>query len=165
MEDPQTKLQSLSDQLASLQSELQSHVAALQTLQSQQSENTAVQREFSGASANTAGRGNGGGGTGKEVKKGTGTGTGTVTSAGAQVGHGQGKGQIYKLVGPVLLKQDRDEAQTAVDRRLEYIAKNIGEVEGKIAEVQKKIEQRRTELVVLQQQQQGGPQGKMKGQR
>lgn len=30
--------------------------------------------------------------------------------------------QIYKLVGPVLLKQDQVEAKANVDKRLEYIA-------------------------------------------
>lgn len=32
---------------------------------------------------------------------------------------------IYKLVGPVLLKQDKSEASLAVDRRLEFIDKEM----------------------------------------
>jgi len=32
---------------------------------------------------------------------------------------------IYKLVGPVLLKQDATEAQSTVDGRLEYIEKEM----------------------------------------
>lgn len=32
---------------------------------------------------------------------------------------------IYKLVGPVLLKQDRSEAVMAVDQRLEFIDKEM----------------------------------------
>jgi chaperonin cofactor prefoldin len=32
---------------------------------------------------------------------------------------------IYKLVGPVLMKQDRKDATMAVDGRLEYISKEM----------------------------------------
>ena len=32
---------------------------------------------------------------------------------------------IYKLVGPVLLKQDTSEARSTVDGRLEYIEKEM----------------------------------------
>ena len=33
--------------------------------------------------------------------------------------------KIYKLVGPVLLKQDTAEAKSTVDSRLEYIEKEM----------------------------------------
>ncbi|TGO88785.1 hypothetical protein BPOR_0142g00180 [Botrytis porri] len=45
---------------------------------------------------------------------------------------------IYKLVGPVLLKQDKTEAVMAVDGRLEFIEKEIKRVEQAIKDVQDK---------------------------
>lgn len=32
---------------------------------------------------------------------------------------------VYKLVGPVLVKQDLEEARQTVDKRLEYITKEV----------------------------------------
>ncbi len=58
---------------------------------------------------------------------------------------------IYKLVGPVLLKQDRDDAKRTVDGRLEFIGKEIKRVEGSIKELQEKSEKMRGELAALQQ--------------
>ncbi|KAF7505523.1 hypothetical protein GJ744_000685 [Endocarpon pusillum] len=71
---------------------------------------------------------------------------------------------IYKLVGPVLLKQDRDDAKRTVDGRLEFIGKEIRRVEGTIKELQEKSEKMRGELAALQQkvqmeQQSGAGQG------
>lgn len=45
---------------------------------------------------------------------------------------------IYKLVGPVLLKQDKAEAILAVDARLEFIKNEIKRVEEKIKEIRSK---------------------------
>lgn len=72
---------------------------------------------------------------------------------------------IYKLIGPVLLKQDRDDARRTVDGRLEFIEKEIKRVEGTIKELQGRGEKMRAELGVLQQkvqmeQQQQGVAGK-----
>jgi prefoldin beta subunit len=36
-----------------------------------------------------------------------------------------GNAKIYKLVGPVLLKQDKNEAVMSVDARLEFIEKEM----------------------------------------
>ncbi|ERF74115.1 hypothetical protein EPUS_06384 [Endocarpon pusillum Z07020] len=58
---------------------------------------------------------------------------------------------IYKLVGPVLLKQDRDDAKRTVDGRLEFIGKEIKRVEATIKELQEKGEKMRGELAALQQ--------------
>jgi prefoldin beta subunit len=67
---------------------------------------------------------------------------------------------IYKLVGPVLLKQDKDDAKRTVDGRLDYIEKEIKRVEGTIKESQERSEKMRGELGTLQQklqmEQQGG---------
>ncbi|KAI9875862.1 MAG: hypothetical protein M1830_007887 [Pleopsidium flavum] len=68
---------------------------------------------------------------------------------------------IYKLVGPVLLKQDKSEAVMAVDGRLEFIEKEIKRVEKQIGEIQEKSESKKMEVYQLQnsiQQQQQQPQ-------
>ncbi|KAI9838481.1 MAG: hypothetical protein M1838_004564 [Thelocarpon superellum] len=57
---------------------------------------------------------------------------------------------IYKLVGPVLLKQDRSEAVLSVDARLDFINKEIKRIETQIAEVQGKSEQKKMEVYRLQ---------------
>jgi prefoldin beta subunit len=76
-------------------------IPARQKLDSQHSENTAVQKEFSTLSPTS---------------------------------------QIYKAVGPVLLKQDQAEAKATVDGRIEYIEKEISRIEGQIEGVQKKMD-------------------------
>ncbi|TQS38822.1 hypothetical protein Golomagni_00663 [Golovinomyces magnicellulatus] len=45
---------------------------------------------------------------------------------------------IYKLCGPVLLRQDRTEAVLAVDARIEFINNEIKRVEKQIEDVQSK---------------------------
>ncbi|KAL1986414.1 hypothetical protein VTN96DRAFT_6493 [Rasamsonia emersonii] len=57
---------------------------------------------------------------------------------------------IYKLVGPVLLKQDKTEAVMAVDGRLEFIEKEIKRIESQISEIQSKSEKKRAEIVQFQ---------------
>ncbi|KAH7043781.1 Prefoldin [Macrophomina phaseolina] len=57
---------------------------------------------------------------------------------------------IYKLVGPVLLKQDKSEAVLAVSGRLEFIEKEIKRIEGQINEVQERSEKKKIEIITLQ---------------
>ncbi|PKS04940.1 hypothetical protein jhhlp_008306 [Lomentospora prolificans] len=57
---------------------------------------------------------------------------------------------IYKLVGPVLLKQEKFEAEGTVKGRLEFIGKEIDRAEDNIKDIQKKIESKRAELIQLQ---------------
>ncbi|TEY84215.1 hypothetical protein BOTCAL_0019g00400 [Botryotinia calthae] len=57
---------------------------------------------------------------------------------------------IYKLVGPVLLKQDKTEAVMAVDGRLEFIEKEIKRVEQAIKDVQDKSDGLKMEIIKLQ---------------
>lgn len=64
--------------------------------------------------------------------------------------------KIYRLTGPVLLKQDTTEAKSTVDSRLEYIEKEIQRVEGKIKALQQQCEGKRTEIMRLQSQAQQG---------
>ncbi|KAJ5130600.1 Prefoldin, partial [Penicillium bovifimosum] len=59
---------------------------------------------------------------------------------------------IYKLVGPVLLKQDKTEATMAVNGRLEFIEKEIKRIESEIDATQEKSEKMRSELIQLQSQ-------------
>ncbi|RMX81792.1 hypothetical protein D0868_15928 [Hortaea werneckii] len=53
---------------------------------------------------------------------------------------------IYKLVGPVLLKQDSTEAKSTVEGRLEYIDKEIKRIEGSIKDMQEKTEGKKMEI-------------------
>ncbi|KAK8054902.1 hypothetical protein PG993_000129 [Apiospora rasikravindrae] len=57
---------------------------------------------------------------------------------------------IYKLVGPVLLKQDKVEAEGTVKGRLEFIGKEVERTEQQIKEVQEKIEKKKTEIIQIQ---------------
>ncbi|KUL86551.1 hypothetical protein ZTR_04261 [Talaromyces verruculosus] len=59
---------------------------------------------------------------------------------------------IYKLIGPVLLKQEKSEAVMAVDGRLEFIEKEIKRIEGQIQEINNKSDKKRTESQIQQQQ-------------
>ncbi|XP_035525748.1 prefoldin subunit 6 [Morone saxatilis] len=58
---------------------------------------------------------------------------------------------VYKLIGPVLVKQDLDEAKATVTKRLEYINGEIQRYEALLKEMEKKSEQHREVLSSLQQ--------------
>lgn len=76
--------------------------------------------------------------------------------------------QIYKLVGPVLLKQDKVEAESTVKGRLDFITKEMcvhqphdqivsisltvhsERHEGQIKEVQGKLEKKKGDIIQLQ---------------
>ncbi|KAF4211634.1 hypothetical protein CNMCM5878_002330 [Aspergillus fumigatiaffinis] len=58
--------------------------------------------------------------------------------------------KLYKIVGPVLLKQDKNEAVMAVNGRLEFIEKEIKRIEGQIKEAQEMAEKKRAEIVQFQ---------------
>lgn len=70
---------------------------------------------------------------------------------------------IYRLVGPVLLKQDKVDANSTVDGRLDFIEKEIARTEGRIKDIQQGSEQKRTELLQLQQKMQMAAQGQANG--
>lgn len=67
------------------------------------------------------------------------------------------------MVGPVLLKQEKSEALTAVNGRLEFIAKSIKDTEDRIKELQETSEKKRLELMQLQQKMQSAAQGQVAG--
>ncbi|KAJ1506495.1 hypothetical protein HMI55_001155 [Coelomomyces lativittatus] len=58
--------------------------------------------------------------------------------------------QVFKLVGPVLLKQEVNESKTNVKKRLEYIRKEIERAEKLIKEAGDKLEKKKIELIELQ---------------
>lgn len=70
---------------------------------------------------------------------------------------------IYKLVGPVLLKQDRNEAVNAVSGRLDYIGKEITRTESRIKELQAGSNKMQLETVQLQQKIQTAAQAQSSG--
>ncbi|CAI2182039.1 6445_t:CDS:2 [Funneliformis geosporum] len=57
---------------------------------------------------------------------------------------------IYKLIGPVLIKQDKIEATSNVDKRLDYIRSEIKRVETQLADLSEKSEKKKFEVVDLQ---------------
>ncbi|KAJ9479833.1 Prefoldin subunit 6 [Pseudozyma hubeiensis] len=58
--------------------------------------------------------------------------------------------QVYKLIGPVLVKQDQVEAKTNVDKRIEFIKGEIERVESQIKDLTEKTEKKKVEIVALQ---------------
>ncbi|XP_066575209.1 prefoldin subunit 6 [Amia ocellicauda] len=58
---------------------------------------------------------------------------------------------VYKLIGPVLVKQDLDEAKATVGKRLEYITGEIQRHETLLKEMELQSEQHRELLSSLQQ--------------
>ncbi|XP_008417922.1 PREDICTED: prefoldin subunit 6 [Poecilia mexicana] len=58
---------------------------------------------------------------------------------------------VFKLIGPVLVKQDLDEAKATVAKRLEYINGEIQRYETLLKDYHKKSEQQREVLTSLQQ--------------
>ncbi|KAI0179645.1 Prefoldin beta-like protein [Hypoxylon sp. FL1284] len=57
---------------------------------------------------------------------------------------------IYKMVGPVLLKQDKVEAESTVKGRLEFIGKERARTEDQIKETQDKLEKKKGEIIQAQ---------------
>ncbi|GAA5975471.1 hypothetical protein JCM10908_005171 [Rhodotorula pacifica] len=58
--------------------------------------------------------------------------------------------KVYKLVGPVLMKQEQSEAKHNVDKRLEWINDEIKRAETKLKDVGGKLEAKKDEIVNLQ---------------
>ncbi|KAG9192173.1 hypothetical protein G6011_10907 [Alternaria panax] len=57
---------------------------------------------------------------------------------------------IYKQIGPVLLKQDKTEAVMSVNGRLEFIDKQIKDIEKQIQGIQDKSEKIKGEIIQIQ---------------
>ncbi|PUU83557.1 Prefoldin [Tuber borchii] len=58
--------------------------------------------------------------------------------------------KIYKLIGPVLVKQDKSEAVMNVDKRLEFINSEIVRIEKQISDIQGKQERKKMEIIQVQ---------------
>lgn len=67
---------------------------------------------------------------------------------------------IYKLIGPALLKQDRVEAESTVDGRLNFINQDITRQEDKIKDLQEKLERVKGDIIRIQTTAQSAAQGK-----
>lgn len=59
--------------------------------------------------------------------------------------------QVYKLIGPVLVKQDLEEARQNVTKRMEYISKELKRVDDVISTLDKSQESHTKILSKLQQ--------------
>lgn len=66
---------------------------------------------------------------------------------------------VYKLVGPVLVKQDLQEARANVDKRIEYIKEELARVDAQTKESEKKMEAQRGVVMQMQQKAQAARQG------
>ncbi|KAL7409354.1 Prefoldin beta-like protein [Mrakia frigida] len=66
---------------------------------------------------------------------------------------------VYKLIGPGLVKQDQEEAKTNVDKRLEFINKEILRLEDSLKDLSSRSEKKKLEIVALQGQYQAQQQG------
>ncbi|KAH8904625.1 Prefoldin beta-like protein [Coniochaeta sp. PMI_546] len=64
---------------------------------------------------------------------------------------------IYKLIGPVLLKQEKAEAESTVNGRLEFIGKEISRLEKQIQDTQVSLERKKAEIIQIQAAAQAGP--------
>ncbi|PWZ00873.1 Prefoldin beta-like protein [Testicularia cyperi] len=58
--------------------------------------------------------------------------------------------QIYKLIGPVLVKQDQPEAKSNVDKRIDFIQREIERVESQLKDLSEKSEKKKIEIMTLQ---------------
>ncbi|KAI6381754.1 hypothetical protein MCOR25_000988 [Pyricularia grisea] len=57
---------------------------------------------------------------------------------------------IYKLTGPVLLKQDKVEADSTVKGRIEFIKNEVERLEKQISDGQDKMEKKKGEIIQVQ---------------
>ncbi|THH15094.1 hypothetical protein EW146_g5337 [Bondarzewia mesenterica] len=57
---------------------------------------------------------------------------------------------VYKLVGPVLVKQDQTEAKGNVDKRLDFIRGETKRMEARLQTIGDKSEKKKLELVEIQ---------------
>ncbi|TFK30769.1 Prefoldin beta-like protein [Coprinopsis marcescibilis] len=57
---------------------------------------------------------------------------------------------VFKLIGPVLVKQEQSEAKSNVNTRIDFIRSELKRVEGQITETETKQEKTKQELVAIQ---------------
>mmetsp|Transcript_2219 Transcript_2219/g.2461 ORF Transcript_2219/g.2461 Transcript_2219/m.2461 type:complete len:134 (-) Transcript_2219:329-730(-) len=61
---------------------------------------------------------------------------------------------VYKLVGPILIKQDLVEAKSNVDKRLEYMGEEMKRLDGGLKTLEKSQTDKKEEIMQMQQQMQ-----------
>lgn len=59
--------------------------------------------------------------------------------------------RIYKLVGPILIPQEPEEAKSTVSTRMEYISKELASAKMKIEKLEKLLQEKRIKLLSDQQ--------------
>ncbi|KAL4244227.1 prefoldin subunit beta family protein [Abortiporus biennis] len=107
----QDRLQTASSEFQKIQSDLSKIVEARQKLETQQSENQLVEKEFSLLTPEQT---------------------------------------VYKLIGPVLVKQDQVDAKSNVKKRLEFINGEMKRVEGQLKDLELKADQKKEEIMEIQ---------------
>lgn len=58
--------------------------------------------------------------------------------------------RVFKLVGPVLIKQDHAEAASNVNKRIEFIKKELERLDGQIKSMDAKATEKQKEIFKLQ---------------
>ncbi|KAJ1477486.1 Prefoldin [Baffinella frigidus] len=61
---------------------------------------------------------------------------------------------VYKLVGPVLLTQDLDEARSNVEKRIQYIGDEMKRTQNHVNDLESRMEEKKAKVGAMQQQQQ-----------
>jgi prefoldin beta subunit len=69
---------------------------------------------------------------------------------------------VYKLIGPVLVKQDLAEARANVNKRIEYISAELKRLDGILRDFENKQNSKKESIMKLQQKIQGAQVGKTK---
>ena len=62
------------------------------------------------------------------------------------------KNTVYKLIGPVLVKQSLTESKQNVSKRIDYIGKELSKCNERLASIEKEQDKHRDNLGKLQQQ-------------
>mmetsp|Transcript_27558 Transcript_27558/g.40523 ORF Transcript_27558/g.40523 Transcript_27558/m.40523 type:complete len:129 (+) Transcript_27558:76-462(+) len=65
--------------------------------------------------------------------------------------------KVYKLVGPVLLNQDLDEAKTTVEKRLQYIGDEMKRTQNHLNDLESRCEEKKSKIMQMQAQLRKGP--------
>lgn len=60
--------------------------------------------------------------------------------------------EVYKMVGPILLRQDHSEAKENIDKRMSYIKNELQRIDDRISTLESKQDEYRDKLTKLQQQ-------------
>mmetsp|Transcript_43566 Transcript_43566/g.130648 ORF Transcript_43566/g.130648 Transcript_43566/m.130648 type:complete len:128 (-) Transcript_43566:169-552(-) len=58
---------------------------------------------------------------------------------------------VFKMIGPAMIKQDLVEAKSNINKRIEYIKGEIGRTDGKIKGIEGKLKEKEAEIMKLQQ--------------